>query len=70
MKLALCTLIMLVVMLVGVCAGSRMGVMYAEVEKVKRITQPEEAQSEADIKGLGHLQEEMTNSSRSNDSED
>ncbi len=69
-KLTLCALVMMVVMLVGVCAGSRFGVMYAEVEKINRVTQPDEAQSEKDIRGLGHLQEEMTNSSRSNDSED
>ena len=56
-KLTLCTLVMLVVMLVGICAGSRIALMFAELEKIKIISQPEEAQSEKDIRGLGQLQE-------------
>lgn len=57
-KLALCSVLLLFLMLVGVLAGSRFGMMYAEVEKVKRVNMPEEAQSEKDIRGVEHLQRE------------
>jgi hypothetical protein len=44
-KLTLCSLLMLGLMLCGVIVGSRFGMMYAEMEKLKRVNQPEELQS-------------------------
>jgi hypothetical protein len=66
-KLTLCSLLMLIFMFGGVVAGSRFGMMYAEVEKIKRVNMPEEQQSEKDII---QMQEEGTHSSHSNDSDD
>jgi len=51
-KLALCSVLLLILMLLGVIAGSRFGMMYAELEKVKRINMPDEAPSANDINGL------------------
>jgi hypothetical protein len=48
-KLALCSILMLLTMLGGVIAGSRFGIMYAEVEKMRRVNVPEESQTEKDI---------------------
>jgi hypothetical protein len=69
-KLALSAVLMLVLMAVGVVAGSRFGMMYAEREKVQRVEMPEEAQSEKDIHGIHHLQDGHTHSTHSNDSDD
>lgn len=44
-KLALCSVMLLILMLLGVVAGSRFGMMYAELEKIKSINMPDEAQS-------------------------
>ena len=51
-KLALCSLFILVLMFFGVIAGSRFGMMYAELEKIKRVNRPEELHSEKDIRGV------------------
>ena len=55
---------MLVLMFGGVIVGSKFGLMYAEIEKQRRINMPEEQQSGKDI----HLdRHHTTHSSDSND---
>jgi hypothetical protein len=65
-KLALCCIILLILMFGGILAGSKFGMIYAETEKVKKITMPEEAKSEKDMQ----MDVNETNSSHSNEEED
>ena len=51
-KLTLCCLLLLILMLEGIVAGSRFGIIYAELEKIKRVQQPEETRTEKDIAQL------------------
>jgi hypothetical protein len=51
-KLALCSILMLVLMLVGMVAGCRFGMMYTEVEKAKRERLPEVRVTDKDITNL------------------
>ena len=51
-KLTLCCLLLLILMLAGIVAGSRFGIIYAELEKIKRVQQPEETRTEKDIAQL------------------
>ena len=50
-KTALCSILLMILMFFGVIAGSRFGMMYAELEKVKRVQMPDEMQSEKDVRG-------------------
>lgn len=65
-KLCLCCIILLILMLGGILAGSRFGMIYAETEKLKRITMPDEAKSEKDI----NMHANDSTSSNSNEADD
>ena len=62
-KMALSAILMMILMLLGVLAGSRFGIMYAEVEKARRVTVAEESGTEKDIVEERH-------STQSEDSDD
>ena len=63
-KLALCSLLMLVLMFVAIVAGCRFGMMYTEVEKLKRPAIPTHSLTDKDIT---HLQLENAHSTHSDE---